>query len=261
MEVAPSLTVCVFRFGKERAPGCRPCLRSDYLLNCPYLSHGIRFWCLYSSDYQLISCRPALLILLASLALFPMRTGNALKFPLRHHLLLRRLCQSVNKVQLRRGSSKTISWPALPFLVRYPWFIWANHELISHIDIDIEEEAELELGILEERARKRRFGALIAHLPYSKVDWAIPTQMLDAGGTCIIPGAGCKGVSMNTNPLFTRLRVHLKTAVHLVNFPLCLRPWHIPSAKTTHWRMIYLLETWRKGCKCCCRCHISSPRA
>ncbi|KAK6708073.1 hypothetical protein SNK04_009033 [Fusarium graminearum] len=93
--------------------------------------------------------------------------------------------------------------------------VYKDNILARPPDSYIEEEAEFELGVLEEKARQRRFGPYLAHLPYSKVDWGISTQMLEAGDICIIPGAGCQGVSQNTNPLISRLKVHLKTAIHL----------------------------------------------
>ncbi|PTD09819.1 hypothetical protein FCULG_00007771 [Fusarium culmorum] len=92
----------------------------------------------------------------------------------------------------------------------------SNFELIIFKEVDIEEEAEFELGVFEERARQRRFEHLVAHLPYSKVDWGISIQSLEAGGFCLIPEARCNGVgTKGKKVLMEKLRAHLTTTIHL----------------------------------------------
>ncbi|KAL6923069.1 hypothetical protein ACHAPO_006547 [Fusarium lateritium] len=78
--------------------------------------------------------------------------------------------------------------------------------------IDLEEEAEVKAGLLEEMARESRFGVYTAQLPHSEVDWTVSTEAMDAGA-CLIPGAGCNGIA-GVDGIGTKIKKHVSKAIH-----------------------------------------------
>lgn len=81
---------------------------------------------------------------------------------------------------------------------------------------DLEEEAEFRFGVLEDMARESRFGASLAHLPHSKVDWSTSTEAMAAGGVCWIPEAVCGGFAPGFPITEDIVRDHFRSRVHKV---------------------------------------------
>ncbi|CAJ0554338.1 Ff.00g128510.m01.CDS01 [Fusarium sp. VM40] len=79
---------------------------------------------------------------------------------------------------------------------------------------DMEEEAEAKFGVLEDMARESRFGASLAHLPHSKVDWSTSTEAMAAGALCWIPEAGCGGFAPGVLITDDIVRDHFRSRVH-----------------------------------------------